>query len=158
MRSRRFVACFVRQSRINSGHGESDPCAPPGKSGTPLDARRLDAGSGSRVHHCGGDAADFRDLSALRSCSDRFEFGESSTRRASLLWGIRRIHTPAIRTAYGVNEIGFGAIAGDGTGQTIAIVDAYDDPTSWTARAPISIPATWRTSTRSSACPIRPAS
>ena len=33
-----------------------------------------------------------------------------------------------IRTAYGINQIGFGPITGDGTGQTIAIVDAYDDP------------------------------
>jgi subtilase family serine protease len=33
-----------------------------------------------------------------------------------------------IRTAYGINNIVFGAIVGDGTGQTIAIVDAYDDP------------------------------
>ncbi len=33
-----------------------------------------------------------------------------------------------IQTAYGVNQITFGGITGDGTGQTIAIVDAYDDP------------------------------
>src|SRR4051812_30293340 len=33
-----------------------------------------------------------------------------------------------IRKAYGVDNIFFGAITGDGTGQTIAIVDAYDDP------------------------------
>ena len=33
-----------------------------------------------------------------------------------------------IQTAYGVNQIKFGGITGDGTGQTIAIVDAYDDP------------------------------
>jgi subtilase family serine protease len=33
--------------------------------------------------------------------------------------------TPAeIRTAYGINSL-----AGNGAGQTIAIVDAYDDPT-----------------------------
>ncbi|HEY5312937.1 MAG TPA: S8 family serine peptidase, partial [Pirellulales bacterium] len=40
--------------------------------------------------------------------------------------------TPAqIRQAYAVNQITLdgGAIQGDGTGQTIAIVDAYDDPT-----------------------------
>jgi hypothetical protein len=37
--------------------------------------------------------------------------------------------TPAqIRTAYGFNNIVFGSTSGDGTGQTIAIVDAYDDP------------------------------
>jgi hypothetical protein len=33
-----------------------------------------------------------------------------------------------LRTAYGVNNITFGGITGDGTGQTIAIVDAYDSP------------------------------
>ncbi len=37
--------------------------------------------------------------------------------------------TPAqIRTAYGINNIVIGGVTGDGTGQTIAIVDAYDDP------------------------------
>ncbi len=34
----------------------------------------------------------------------------------------------AIRQAYGINTISFNGITGDGTGQTIAIVDAYDDP------------------------------
>jgi subtilase family serine protease len=33
-----------------------------------------------------------------------------------------------IRTAYGIDRVMFGSVAGDGTGQTIAIVDAYDDP------------------------------
>ncbi|HZL35042.1 MAG TPA: dockerin type I domain-containing protein [Tepidisphaeraceae bacterium] len=38
--------------------------------------------------------------------------------------------TPAqVRGAYGVDSINFSGIVGDGTGQTIAIVDAYDDPT-----------------------------
>jgi hypothetical protein len=38
-------------------------------------------------------------------------------------------YTPQqIRTAYGINGIHFGSITGDGLGQTIAIVDAYDDP------------------------------
>jgi hypothetical protein len=37
--------------------------------------------------------------------------------------------TPAqIRGAYGISSISFDGITGDGTGQTIAIVDAYDDP------------------------------
>jgi hypothetical protein len=34
----------------------------------------------------------------------------------------------AIRTAYGVGNISFGSVSGDGTGQTIAIVDAFDNP------------------------------
>jgi hypothetical protein len=33
-----------------------------------------------------------------------------------------------IRTAYGIDAIRFGTIVGVGSGQTIAIVDAYDDP------------------------------
>ena len=38
--------------------------------------------------------------------------------------------TPAqIRQAYGFNQINFNGVAGDGSGTTIAIVDAYDDPT-----------------------------
>ena len=38
--------------------------------------------------------------------------------------------TPAqIRHAYAVDSIQYGSVAGDGTGQTIAIIDAYDDPT-----------------------------
>src|SRR3954447_16387629 len=37
--------------------------------------------------------------------------------------------TPAmVQSAYGFNKIAFGTVRGDGTGQTIAIVDAYDDP------------------------------
>ena len=38
-------------------------------------------------------------------------------------------YTPdLIQTAYGIDNIKFGSVTGDGTGQTIAIVDAYDDP------------------------------
>jgi hypothetical protein len=37
--------------------------------------------------------------------------------------------TPAqMQQAYGVNQIAFGAVTGNGAGQTIAIVDAYNDP------------------------------
>jgi len=38
-------------------------------------------------------------------------------------------YTPdQLATAYGIGNIKFGSVTGDGTGQTIAIVDAYDDP------------------------------
>jgi hypothetical protein len=38
-------------------------------------------------------------------------------------------YTPAeIRTAYGLNQVTFGSTAGTGAGQTIAIIDAYNDP------------------------------
>jgi subtilisin-like proprotein convertase family protein len=33
-----------------------------------------------------------------------------------------------VRHAYGFDQITFGSVTGDGTGQTIAIIDAYDDP------------------------------
>ena len=37
--------------------------------------------------------------------------------------------TPAqVRHAYGFDSITFGSVTGDGSGQTIAIIDAYDDP------------------------------
>jgi hypothetical protein len=41
-----------------------------------------------------------------------------------------------IRAAYGLDDIAFGAIQGDGTGQTITIVDAYDDPSLVDSTAP----------------------
>jgi subtilase family serine protease len=37
-----------------------------------------------------------------------------------------------VRHAYGVDQITFGSVQGDGTGQTIAIIDAYDYPTAST--------------------------
>ena len=38
-------------------------------------------------------------------------------------------YTPAqMQAVYGFSKISFGTVKGDGTGQTIAIVDAYDDP------------------------------
>src|ERR1700683_3704874 len=37
--------------------------------------------------------------------------------------------TPSqVRQAYGLNNIDFGAVTGNGAGQTIALVDAYNDP------------------------------
>ena len=37
--------------------------------------------------------------------------------------------TPSqIRQAYGIDQIMFGSVTGDGSGQTIAIIDAYNDP------------------------------
>src|SRR5712664_221457 len=38
-------------------------------------------------------------------------------------------YTPAqIRAAYGINALLFGSTAANGSGQTIAIIDAYNDP------------------------------
>src|SRR5262249_54283187 len=47
------------------------------------------------------------------------------SRSHSTPWGLS---PQQVAAAYGFNAIAFGAIAGDGSGQTIAIVDAYDDP------------------------------
>ncbi|MFL5329419.1 MAG: hypothetical protein ACJ8C4_10940 [Gemmataceae bacterium] len=38
------------------------------------------------------------------------------------------VSVSSIRSAYGFNGITFGEVVGDGSGQTIAIIDAYDDP------------------------------
>src|ERR1700722_11071320 len=39
------------------------------------------------------------------------------------------LYTPAqVRDAYEINQLSFGAVAGDGRGQTIAVIEAYNDP------------------------------
>ena len=69
-----------------------------------------------------------------------------------------------ISTAYGIGNIKFGSVTGDGSGQTIAIVDAYDDPSfvnkylSTGISIPISPTATSLSSMPSSALPIHPTS
>ncbi len=60
-------------------------------------------------------------LSGVSVTNDRIEFDASG----STVTG----YTPAqIRTAYGFNATSFGATAANGAGQTIAIIDAYNDP------------------------------
>ena len=57
-----------------------------------------------------------------RPMSEAVPFAASNTPPASA-------YTPTqIRHAYGFDQIHFGTVRGDGSGQTIAIVDAYDDP------------------------------
>ena len=41
---------------------------------------------------------------------------------------VNRAIPAQIQTAYGINAISLGGVTGTGSGQTIAIVDAYDDP------------------------------
>ena len=72
------------------------------------------------------------------SCRPRLGSRRSCRRRASRAVGSVTSdagsgsptgYTPQqIRAAYGFDRIMFGSIAGDGAGQTIAIVDAYDNP------------------------------
>jgi subtilase family serine protease len=53
-----------------------------------------------------------------------------SAMRKPVGWSTPHGETPArIRTAYDFNNISFGGVAGDGAGQTIAIVDARSSPT-----------------------------
>ena len=62
-------------------------------------------------------------LSADAVTSDLVEFSKAAA--GSLGGG----YTPAeIRTAYGFNNVSFGSTTANGAGQTIAIVDAYNDP------------------------------
>ncbi len=52
----------------------------------------------------------------------------SSGVRPSVSGGVAPIDPAQMDAAYGVNQISFGGTAGTGAGQTIAIVDAYNDP------------------------------
>ena len=63
-----------------------------------------------------------------------------------------------IQTAYGIDQIKFGSVTGDGTGQTIAIVDAYDDPAFVNSTDSKFATATSPSSISSSGLPIHPAS
>lgn len=68
---------------------------------------------------------------ALLSASSVLDgiFAEAALHAAAVTNPTPRGYTPAqIRAAYGVDQIAFGGITGNGSGQTIAIVDAYDDP------------------------------
>ena len=60
-------------------------------------------------------------LSASRITTDHYLLPFSGATSAG--------YTPAqIRTAYGFNSVAFGSTPADGRGQTIAIIDAYNDP------------------------------
>src|ERR1700722_8979013 len=57
------------------------------------------------------------------------EAGPFASPMAAPLIGKNAPFTPTdIRNYYGVNAINFGAVAGTGAGETIAIVDAYSQP------------------------------
>ena len=63
-----------------------------------------------------------------------------------------------VAEAYGFDAVGFGSISGDGSGQTIAIVDAYDDPALVDSTAPNFGTSDLAQFDRRSACPTRRAS
>ena len=53
---------------------------------------------------------------------------ESYRKSTAGVFSTSRYTPDQIQTAYGIDNIKFGPVTGDGTGQTIALVDAYDDP------------------------------
>ncbi len=55
-------------------------------------------------------------------------FTNLAVTHANLIGTIPGLSPTAVRQAYGFNQVQFGAVAGDGSGQTIAVVDAYTDP------------------------------
>ena len=70
----------------------------------------------------GGDSAA---ITALESAVAHTQVTDLTTTHYTAPIG----YTPAeIAAAYGFNQIKFGSVVGNGAGQTIAIVDAYDDP------------------------------
>ena len=101
-------------------------------SGRPGDAHgtgRLDRCSRRRGCRFGPHASDFSDRSAPERSFWDPDASQHGLQAQPLLAIASSGFTPQqISTAYGIDQIGFGAIKGDGTGETIAIVDAYDDP------------------------------
>ena len=67
-------------------------------------------------------------LSATASTTFILSSRGSSGLNPSATSGVAPIDPAQMRAAYGVNQISFGGTAGTGAGQTIAIVDAYNDP------------------------------
>ena len=91
-------------------------------------------GSGKRNRLVGGRAIDVRENHEYRERSSRAFAAGSAVQ--SEVWGSRTPSglAPAQLPAYGINNIRFSSIVGDGAGQTIAIVDAMTIP-GW-SRAP----------------------
>ncbi len=67
-------------------------------------------------------------LSATASTTFILSSRGSSGLTPSATSGVAPIDPAQMRAAYGVSQISFGGTAGTGAGQTIAIVDAYNDP------------------------------
>ena len=62
---------------------------------------------------------------AMRSSIEVLQHGGLSPSSTAAPTGISPVQ---MRRAYGIDSIKFGSLVGDGTGQTIAIIDAYDNP------------------------------
>ena len=130
MTSWRVAACFARESNAHSGHGERRPSRPAWKTWRCawhgcLDRLLQAPGTFFTVvmqptfqiyqAPCGGAA-------------DQIPGQHGSLARALGVVASGGFTPQQIRTAYAIDQIEFGATKGDGTGETIAIVDADDDP------------------------------
>ena len=69
-------------------------------------------------------------LSAVPVATTDFSINHSNGAATPFAYASPAGMTPSqIRHAYGIDTTMFGSVSGDGSGQTIAIIDAYDDPT-----------------------------
>ncbi len=83
----------------------------------------------SRIHLSGASAAQTNLFSAAAVFAPTFKLYQSNGITPAASGSSPTGITPAqMQTAYGVNLISFGGITGNGSGETIAIVDAYDQP------------------------------
>lgn len=79
----------------------------------------------------GGAAVSSRPYRALLRCEPLEDRAVPSTVRPAFrdtAGGAGSVSSDTLRTAYGIDRVAFGSVTGDGAGQTIAVVDAYDQP------------------------------
>ena len=142
-------ADFARRDR-----GPDRPRSAPGGPGSPAGARRMAGPVGCTVP--AGSRAPMIEAQPIPATTGAGGLAPRPQAWSEYApWGLS---PQQIAAAYGFDAVAFGGIAGDGAGQTIAIVDAYDDPALVDSTSPTSPPATWRSSTGSTACPTRRAS
>ena len=67
-------------------------------------------------------------LTAVATPTFILEAHGAATNKPAVTAGTAPIDPAQMQAAYGINQISFNGVAGTGAGQTIAIVDAYNDP------------------------------
>jgi subtilisin-like proprotein convertase family protein len=92
-------------------------------------SRRATHGQKQQKSRLGFETLECRDVPSAVAVTDYVRTlaasGTASPNGSTAPYGL----TPTqIRSAYGFNAVTFGSVTGDGSGQTIAIVDAYDNP------------------------------
>ena len=112
---------FQRRESVMSIHARRTSSVPPIAVETPA-ISSADAGSpGISCGACTCHPVDRADIRPLSTPGRPIEGGQAAPPPAA--------YGPVqLRSAYGFDNTTFGGTTGDGTGQTIAIVDAYDDP------------------------------